>query len=155
MSTGRAGHRFQFAARKFLLQFHHARFGCLIRIADHEHGKFHQPAATAGDCGLHATLAQLEALFDASYVINRERPPTQGPAMGRYGGDVYYSGGAYYFSTLAAAEFCFRAAAQSEVERRKRCTGNRRLCRSIRCLVNAAMSCRRAAVRPSPNQLLT
>jgi glucoamylase len=23
---------------------------------------------------------------------------------------VYYSGGAYYFSTLAAAEFCFRAA---------------------------------------------
>jgi glucoamylase len=30
--------------------------------------------------------------------------------MGRYRGDVYYSGGAYYFSTLAAAEFCFRAA---------------------------------------------
>jgi glucoamylase len=33
--------------------------------------------------------------------------------MGRYAGDVYYSGGAYYFSTLAAAEFCFRAAAHS------------------------------------------
>ena len=33
--------------------------------------------------------------------------------MGRYAGDVYYSGGAYYFSTLAAAEFCFRAAARS------------------------------------------
>jgi glucoamylase len=31
--------------------------------------------------------------------------------MGRYAGDVYYSGGAYYFSTLGAAEFCFRAAA--------------------------------------------
>jgi glucoamylase len=30
--------------------------------------------------------------------------------MGRYAGDSYYSGGAYYFSTLAAAEFCFRAA---------------------------------------------
>jgi glucoamylase len=30
--------------------------------------------------------------------------------MGRYAGDKYYSGGAYYFSTLAAAEFCFRAA---------------------------------------------
>ena len=30
--------------------------------------------------------------------------------MGRYAGDAYYSGGAYYFSTLAAAEFCFRAA---------------------------------------------
>jgi glucoamylase len=33
--------------------------------------------------------------------------------MGRYAGDVYYSGGAYYFSTLAAAEFCFRAALHS------------------------------------------
>jgi glucoamylase len=62
------------------------------------------------DPRVHATLARLEALFDASYAINRERPPTQGPAMGRYAGDVYYSGGAYYFSTLAAAEFCFRAA---------------------------------------------
>ena len=31
--------------------------------------------------------------------------------MGRYEGDVYFSGGAYYFSTLGAAEFCFLAAA--------------------------------------------
>ena len=30
--------------------------------------------------------------------------------MGRYLGDVYYSGGAYYFSTLGAAEFCYLAA---------------------------------------------
>ena len=30
--------------------------------------------------------------------------------MGRYPGDVYYSGGAYYFSTLGAAEFCYLAA---------------------------------------------
>ena len=30
--------------------------------------------------------------------------------MGRYAGDVYYSGGAYYFSTLGAAEFCYLAA---------------------------------------------
>jgi glucoamylase len=30
--------------------------------------------------------------------------------MGRYEGDVYFSGGAYYFSTLGAAEFCFLAA---------------------------------------------
>src|SRR5690606_9683261 len=43
--------------------------------------------------------------------INRERPATRAPAMGRYEGDVYFSGGAYYFSTLGAAEFCFRAAA--------------------------------------------
>jgi glucoamylase len=29
--------------------------------------------------------------------------------MGRYSGDKYFSGGAYYFATLAAAEFCYRA----------------------------------------------
>jgi glucoamylase len=61
------------------------------------------------DPRMHATLARLESLFDADYGINRERPASRGPAMGRYRGDVYYSGGAYYFSTLAAAEFCFRA----------------------------------------------
>jgi glucoamylase len=69
-------------------------------------GRFH----SVHDPRVHATLARLEALFDASYAINRERAPAEGPAMGRYAGDVYYSGGAYYFSTLAAAEFCFRAA---------------------------------------------
>jgi glucoamylase len=65
------------------------------------------------DPRMHSTLARLEALFDADYAINKNRGPARGPAMGRYAGDVYYSGGAYYFSTLAAAEFCFRAAVQS------------------------------------------
>ncbi|HEX3602891.1 MAG TPA: glycoside hydrolase family 15 protein [Steroidobacteraceae bacterium] len=65
------------------------------------------------DPRMHATLCRLEALFDAEYAINRNRGVGRGPAMGRYAGDVYYSGGAYYFSTLAAAEFCFRAAARS------------------------------------------
>ncbi|HEY2779168.1 MAG TPA: glycoside hydrolase family 15 protein [Steroidobacteraceae bacterium] len=64
------------------------------------------------DPRMHATLARLEALFDAEYAINRNRGAGRGPAMGRYAGDVYYSGGAYYFSTLAAAEFCFLAAAR-------------------------------------------
>lgn len=54
------------------------------------------------------TLARLEKLFDRLYAINRERPSWRAPAMGRYEGDVYYSGGAYYFSTLAAAEFHYR-----------------------------------------------
>jgi glucoamylase len=67
----------------------------------------HGPA----DPRMHATLARLEALFDAAYPINLGRAAGRGPAMGRYAGDVYYSGGAYYFSTLGAAEFCFRAAA--------------------------------------------
>ena len=61
------------------------------------------------DCDprLMATLDKLAALFRGSYAINREQ--VLGPAMGRYAGDVYYSGGAYYFSTLGAAEFCYRA----------------------------------------------
>jgi glucoamylase len=67
-------------------------------------------AHTVHDPRMHATLTRLEELFAAEYPINRALPPGQGPAMGRYKGDVYYSGGAYYFSTLAAAEFCFRAA---------------------------------------------
>jgi glucoamylase len=67
---------------------------------------------SAQDPRMHATLAKLEALFDAEYPINHHRAG-RAPAMGRYEGDVYYSGGAYYFSTLAAAEFCFRAALHS------------------------------------------
>ncbi len=54
------------------------------------------------------TLARLEKLFDTAYAINRDRPPTRAPALGRYQGDIYYSGGAYYFSTLGAAEFHYR-----------------------------------------------
>jgi glucoamylase len=65
------------------------------------------------DPRMHSTLTKLEALFDAEYAINLNRPASMAPAMGRYSGDVYYSGGAYYFSTLGAAEFCFRAAMHS------------------------------------------
>jgi glucoamylase len=57
-----------------------------------------------------ATLVQLEELFDASYAINRGRAEIRGPAMGRYAGDHYFSGGAYYFSTLGAAEFYYALA---------------------------------------------
>jgi glucoamylase len=66
------------------------------------------------DPHMQATLERLESLFDAAYPINQNRPAHRGPAMGRYTGDVYFSGGAYYFSTLGAAEFCFLAAAQCE-----------------------------------------
>jgi glucoamylase len=74
-------------------------------------------AHTVHDPRMHATLARLEELFDAEYPINHNRPASRAPAMGRYKGDVYYSGGAYYFSTLAAAEFCFRAACADKVDR--------------------------------------
>jgi glucoamylase len=66
---------------------------------------------SARDPRLHATLDKLEQLFDRLYPINRGRPPERAPALGRYEGDVYFSGGAYYFSTLGAAELCFQAAA--------------------------------------------
>lgn len=69
----------------------------------------HSPA----DTRMQATLSRLDALFDADYPINRDRPAGRRPAMGRYAGDVYFSGGAYYFSTLGAAEFCYRAALQA------------------------------------------
>src|SRR6202044_1108726 len=82
------------------------------------------PGATHSvrDPRMHATLERLEMLFDAEYAINRDRAG-RGPAMGRYAGDVYYSGGAYYFSTLAAAEFCFRAAALSQGPARRALIG--------------------------------
>ena len=66
------------------------------------------------DPRMQATLQRLESLFDAAYAINQNRAAHRAPAMGRYPGDVYFSGGAYYFSTLGAAEFCFLAAAHSE-----------------------------------------
>jgi glucoamylase len=62
------------------------------------------------DPRVQATLTALEELFERAYAINRGRPPARGAAMGRYAGDRYYSGGAYFFSTLAAAEFYFRLA---------------------------------------------
>ena len=62
------------------------------------------------DPRVHATLGVLDTVFEADYPINHGRPVARGPALGRYRADRYYSGGAYYFSTLAAAELCFRAA---------------------------------------------
>jgi len=82
----------------------------------------HAPGSAAHgpqDPRMWATLARLEELFGGSYPINRLRPAgrdgaggtvRRGPAMGRYAGDTYYTGGAYFFATLGAAEFCFRAA---------------------------------------------
>ncbi len=62
------------------------------------------------DPGAQATLTLLEELFEGQYAINRSRPPGRGPAMGRYATDAYYSGGAYFFATLGAAEFYFTLA---------------------------------------------
>lgn len=72
------------------------------------------PLHSIRDVRMLATLRKLEELFDGLYAINRGQ--NRAPAMGRFASDVYFSGGAYYFSTLAAAEFYFRLAAE--------CTGD-------------------------------
>jgi glucoamylase len=75
-------------------------------------GQRHSP----GDPRMHATLLRLEELFADQYAINQRRPSGSGPAMGRYKGDVYYSGGAYYFATLGAAQLCYLAACRVSSE---------------------------------------
>ena len=60
------------------------------------------------DGRLQRTFAKLEELFAAEYAINRGQ--AQRIMFGRYKGDSYVSGGAYYFSTFGAAEFCYRLA---------------------------------------------
>jgi glucoamylase len=70
------------------------------------------PVHSIDDLRILSTVQKLEALFDQDYAINHNRPKNLAPALGRYSGDIYFSGGAYYFSTLAAAEFYFRLAAE-------------------------------------------
>ncbi len=60
------------------------------------------------DARLQQTFAKLEELFAAEYAINRGQG--RGTMFGRYKDDTYVSGGAYYFSTFGAAEFCYRLA---------------------------------------------
>jgi glucoamylase len=62
-----------------------------------------------------ATFAKLEELFGADYALNRG-PRGSGVLFGRYRGDRYISGGAYYFSTFGAAEYYYRLAAASRSE---------------------------------------
>lgn len=75
------------------------------------HAAGSSPAHSPEDAKVEATLDRLDATFEADYAINQGRPAERGPALGRYRGDEYYSGGAYYFSTHAAAEFCYLRAA--------------------------------------------
>ena len=60
------------------------------------------------DPRVHSTLSALENLFEREYPINRGLAPERAPAMGRYGSDRYYGGGAWFIATLAAAEFHYR-----------------------------------------------
>ena len=62
-------------------------------------------AGLVPDAKLRATRAKLDELFGGIYPINRLRTA---PAWGRYASDSYYGGGAWYATTLGAAEFCYR-----------------------------------------------
>ncbi len=72
------------------------------------HAGLPQGAHSVSDPKVLATLRLIEMTFAASLAINRERGTGDAPALGRFPGDVYYGGGAWYVATLAAAEFCFR-----------------------------------------------
>ncbi|MBS7706074.1 glycoside hydrolase family 15 protein [Chelatococcus asaccharovorans] len=63
------------------------------------------------DPHVQATLFKVEALFAAELAINADGPGRTAPAIGRYKGDIYYGGGAFYLATLGVAEFYFRLAA--------------------------------------------
>ena len=61
------------------------------------------------DARVRATFQKLEELFAQEYALNHGRK--SGLVFGRYKGDTYVSGGAYYFSTFGAAEYYYRLAA--------------------------------------------
>ncbi|WP_448955614.1 glycoside hydrolase family 15 protein [Labrys neptuniae] len=86
----------------------------VILAAIHAGGSL--PTHSPHDARMEATLDRLDAIFEEDYAINHGRAEGRGIALGRYRGDEYYSGGAYYFSTLAAAEFCYLRAAALKVE---------------------------------------
>lgn len=64
------------------------------------------------DARVQATVGALEVLFEREYPLNAGLQEGHAPALGRYAGDRYYSGGAYYFATLAGAQFYFCLAEQ-------------------------------------------
>jgi glucoamylase len=66
------------------------------------------PHSIADDRALQ-TLNRLEDLFATEYALNRKAGTAL--AIGRYTGDTYFSGGAYFFCTFGAAEFYYKRAA--------------------------------------------
>ena len=66
------------------------------------------------DPRVHRTMAAIEAFFVREFPINRGR---EAPALGRYKGDRYFGGGAWYPTTLAAATLCYARARQPGEDR--------------------------------------
>jgi glucoamylase len=63
------------------------------------------------DSHMRASLAALEAHFAHALPLNRERPAGHGIALGRYPGDAYFGGGAWFPTTLASACLRYRRGA--------------------------------------------
>jgi glucoamylase len=61
------------------------------------------------DDRVQATLLRLEEHFATAFPINRARPPSVGVALGRYPGDRFFNGGAWYVATFGSAELHYRA----------------------------------------------
>lgn len=74
-------------------------------------GDRHGPA----DPRIATTFAQLCAHFRQAFDINKD--PSQVPALGRYYGDSYFGGGAWYLAIFAAAELCYRDGKPSSLAR--------------------------------------
>ncbi len=67
-------------------------------------------AHSADDPRVHATQAAIEDMFARTLPINRALPAGSAPALGRWRGDRYFGGGAWYPTTLAAAALCYMRA---------------------------------------------
>jgi glucoamylase len=70
---------------------------------------------SAHDRRVQSTQAALENFFAREFPINRRRPV--GPLLGRYRGDRYFGGGAWYPTTLAAAGLYYRRAQSMAADR--------------------------------------
>ncbi len=66
------------------------------------------------DTRVRQTQAAIEAFFAAALPINRARQDR--PALGRYQGDMYFGGGAWYPTTLATAALYYRLAQHSALD---------------------------------------
>ena len=63
------------------------------------------------------TQAAVEGLFSRVFPINRTLFARRAPALGRYRGDKYFGGGAWYPTTLAGASIYYRRACGRAVDR--------------------------------------
>lgn len=73
------------------------------------HGRRASGPHSVFDPKIEATVDRLCARFATDLEINEQRQGA--PALGRYRGDVYFGGGAWYLATLAAAEFHYERGA--------------------------------------------